>query len=217
MSVGVASGLRRGVLLDRDGTLIDFVRDAELGVVTSAFHPGQLRLLPGVVEGLRWLAAHGFVLAIATNQPGAAKGQFPREAIARTNAALVAMLGAEGVEIAAVAVCLHHPEGGPGGEASLVGACACRKPKAGLLRGLIEELGLEAGGSFMVGDTAGDVAAGKAAGTRTALLFEQGRCELCPLRDGGCEAPGAGRLACAPDLVARRFDEIARGIVEMVG
>jgi len=29
----------RGIVLDRDGTLIDVVRDADLGVITPAFHP----------------------------------------------------------------------------------------------------------------------------------------------------------------------------------
>ena len=54
----------KGVLLDRDGTLIDFHRDAELGAVVSAFHPDQLRLLPGVVAGLAALRDAGFTLAI---------------------------------------------------------------------------------------------------------------------------------------------------------
>lgn len=200
--------MSRGVLLDRDGTLIDFVRDAELGAIASAFHPAQLRLLPGVVEGLRMLAAHGFVLAIATNQPGAAKGQIPREAITRTNEALVALLAAEGIPIARVAACLHHPEGGPGGDASLVGPCACRKPRPGLLRGLIADLDLDAAASWMVGDSAVDMEAGRAAGTRTALLFERGRCEACPMV--------GGVATIAPDLVAPRLDAIARAIVGAV-
>ena len=200
----LAGSPRRGVLLDRDGTLIDFVRDVELGAVVSAFHPAQIRLLPGVLDGLRLLAARGFVLAIATNQPGAAKGQIPREAITRTNDALVALLGAEGIPIAALAACLHHPEGGPGGDASLVGPCDCRKPKPGLLRALLAELSLDPRSTFMVGDTMHDVEAGAAAGTRTALLVELGRCELCPLK--GAPAPSR------PDLVAPRFDELARAI-----
>jgi len=225
---------RRGVLLDRDGTLIDFVRDAELGVITTAFHPSQLRLLPGVATGLRLLGAHGFVLAIATNQPGAAKGHFPREAIARTNDALVALLRTEGVDIAAVAVCLHHPEGAPGGDPALIAPCPCRKPKPGLLRDLLDQLDLDPAASFMVGDTPSDVEAGRAAGMRTALLFDQARCELCPLRAaeaepdrissaGGADRSGGdpGRSAtshpCAPHVARARFDEIARAVVEAMG
>ncbi len=209
--------LRRGVILDRDGTLIDFVRDVELGAVVSAFHPAQLRLLPGVIEGLRLLAAHGFVLAIATNQPGAAKGQIPREAIARTNDALVGMLRAQGIVIAASATCPHHPEGGPGGDASLVGPCECRKPKPGMVLSLIAALSLDPRATFMVGDTMHDVEAGAAAGTRTGLLVELGRCELCPLKESPTPTSAQTTLRSPvvhPGLVAPRFDLLARAIVD---
>ena len=37
--------------------------------------------------------------------------------------------------IAAVEVCMHHPEGGPGGDPALVRRCDCRKPKPGMLDG----------------------------------------------------------------------------------
>jgi D-glycero-D-manno-heptose 1,7-bisphosphate phosphatase len=195
---------RRGVIVDRDGTLVDFHRDAELGAVVSAFHPDQLRLLPGVVEGLAGLRDAGFVLAMATNQPGAAKGQLPRSAIERTNAALVEMLAAEGIEIAQVATCFHHPDGGPGADAALVGPCACRKPKPGLLVELIRDLELDAAASWMIGDTDADALAARAAGMRSALVLDTRRCELCPLK---------GREPCAPELVAPRFDEIAAQII----
>jgi D-glycero-D-manno-heptose 1,7-bisphosphate phosphatase len=196
----------RGALLDRDGTLVDFHRDEELGAVVSAFHPAQLRLLPGVIEGLGALQEAGFVLAIATNQPGAAKGQISRAAIDRTNQALVDALAREGIRIAAVATCLHHPEGGPGGDPGLVRACDCRKPAPGLLLDLCRDLDLDPARSWMIGDSAADVAAARRAGTRSALLLDLRRCELCPLKDG--VAP------CSADRVAARLDALARAIVE---
>jgi D-glycero-D-manno-heptose 1,7-bisphosphate phosphatase len=196
----------RAVVVDRDGTLVDVVRDADLGVITTAFHPDQLRFLPGVVDGLRALAAAGFAIGVATNQPGAAKGQIPRAAIERTNAALLARLAAEGVAVAALEVCLHHPEGGPGGDAALVCACDCRKPAPGMLRALAERMGFDPAQSWMIGDSAADVAAGRAAGMRTGLVFDARRCELCPLRDGA--PPGA-------EVTAARFDVLATRIVEV--
>ncbi len=36
----------------------------------------------------------------------------------------------------------------------------------------------------MIGDAMVDVAAGKAAGFRTALVWNPSRCELCPMRTG---------------------------------
>jgi D-glycero-D-manno-heptose 1,7-bisphosphate phosphatase len=36
----------------------------------------------------------------------------------------------------------------------------------------------------MIGDGAGDLEAGRAAGLKTGLVFATNRCELCPLRSG---------------------------------
>jgi D-glycero-D-manno-heptose 1,7-bisphosphate phosphatase len=198
------SSARRGIVLDRDGTLIDVVRDEDTGTISVAFHPDQLRFLPGVLDGLRALSQAGFVLAIATNQPGPAKGQFSRAAVERTNLALIERLADAGVSIAALEVCLHHPEGGPSGDPALIGECGCRKPKPGLLHALISGLGLDPRQSFMVGDSPSDVEAAKSAAMRAALLFSRDRCELCPLRGGP---------AGTPDLVAARFDDLTRLIL----
>ncbi len=195
--------VRRGIILDRDGTLIDVVRDEETGVITTAFHPSQLRLLGGVVEGLGRLQSAGFALAIATNQPGPAKGHFSRAAVEATNAALVAELGRRGVTIEKVVTCMHHPLGGEGGDPELVGPCDCRKPRPGMLIEILTSLGLEPSASWIIGDTTSDLEAGRAARVSTALVFDTKRCELCPLRSG---APGA------PDVHGASFLEVAESI-----
>ncbi len=162
-------GQVRLAILDRDGTIVEAAR-TPAGDITSAFTPEELRLLPGALDGLRALQRAGFLLAIATNQPGPAKGQATREAVARTNAALVALLADAGVEIASVEVCMHHPVGGPGGEAELVGPCECRKPRPGMLHALLARHGADPGATWMIGDSSVDIQAGEAAGVRTALV-----------------------------------------------
>jgi D-glycero-D-manno-heptose 1,7-bisphosphate phosphatase len=192
-------------IFDRDGTIIDVVRDEETGAITVAFHPSQLRLLAGAVEGMRALQQAGFTIAIATNQPGPAKGQISAAAVLSTNGALVERLAGEGIRVAALEACMHHPEGGPGGDPALVRVCDCRKPKPGLLVSLMRRLGGDPARSWMIGDAAGDIEAGHAAGLKAALVFATNRCELCPLRPGP--------RALLPDLHGATLLEIAGAIL----
>ncbi len=195
---------RPGIILDRDGTLIDVVRDEETGTVSVAWAPSQIRFLPGVLAGLALLREAGFGFAIATNQPGPAKGQFSVEAVHRTHHALQAALAEAGIRISSVEVCWHHPQGSPHGPAELAVACDCRKPKPGLLLRAMLNSGFAPETTWMLGDSATDVEAARAAKVRAGLVFAQNRCELCPLRHGS---------PTLPDLVAPRFDELARLIV----
>jgi D-glycero-D-manno-heptose 1,7-bisphosphate phosphatase len=197
----------RVAIFDRDGTIIDVVRDEETGVVGVAFHPDQLRFLSGAVDGMRAFQDAGFTLAIATNQPAPAKGQFSAAAVKRTNDALVARLADAGVRVAAVEVCMHHPDGGAGGDPSLVVDCNCRKPKPGMLLELLSRLSGDPASSWMVGDSEGDVKAGRTAGMKTALVFATNRCELCPLRP---EAGGPARMS--PDVHGATLLEVARAV-----
>lgn len=204
--------MKRAVFLDRDATLTDVVRDEETGVISVAFHPDHVRLLAGVVEGLTLLQSAGFLLAVASNQPGPAKGQFSASAVQATNDRLASVLKAEGIVLSAIKVCMHHPVGGTGGDASLVGPCRCRKPKPGMLEDLLAELGVPKDGAWMIGDSASDVEAARAAGIGAGLIFDTNRCELCPLRSGpltvlgGAPRPrevhGASMLEVARAVVA---------------
>jgi D-glycero-D-manno-heptose 1,7-bisphosphate phosphatase len=202
-------------ILDRDGTIIDVVRDEETGAITVAFHPRQLRFLPGAIDGMLTLQGAGYVLALATNQPAPAKGQFSAEAVRQTNEALVGRLADRGVRISAVEACMHHPEGGEGGDPALAIVCDCRKPKPGMLRALLARLSVDRERSWMIGDGRGDLEAGRAAGLRTALVFAPNRCELCPLRprpdDQGKDGAEGGGVV--PDVHGPTLVEIAHGIL----
>jgi D-glycero-D-manno-heptose 1,7-bisphosphate phosphatase len=160
-------------LLDRDGTLIDFAARYSDGTLRAAQRPDEVRLLVGVVAGLRALRDAGWTFAIATNQPGWAKGECAAGDIAETNYALVDTLAESGITIAGVRVCYHSAEAG----------CWCRKPKPGLLWMTIQDLGGRPRDVVMIGDSDADEGAAKAAGVRfyrvgTARGFAEAACAI---------------------------------------
>jgi rfaE bifunctional protein nucleotidyltransferase chain/domain len=140
---------RPAVFLDRDGTLVEDVGYAS--------EPEQLRLLPGAAAALAKLRANGFALVLISNQSGVGRGLFSREQADRVHSGLADLLAAQGVSLDGAYYCYHTPDD----------RCVCRKPSSHLLLTAADELGLDPARSFMVGDKACDVEAGRAAGCRT--------------------------------------------------
>ncbi|HEY4884487.1 MAG TPA: HAD-IIIA family hydrolase [Myxococcales bacterium] len=186
---------RIAAFLDRDGVLVEILRDPELGVLYTAFHPDQLRPTKDAVGAVQNLRALGFECIVVSNQPGPAKGHFPLAQIDRMKARLQELF-----QLDAVYSCPHHPEGGPGGDPTLIKNCECRKPRPGMILQAARERGIDLAGSVMIGDSPDDVRAGKAAGVRT-ILLNGGRCELCPNRGEAGTAPDA-TVQSLPDAVA---------------
>jgi histidinol-phosphate phosphatase family protein len=147
------------VLLDRDGTLI---RD-----VPFLSDPGQVELLPGVGEGLAALEAAGFALAIVTNQQGIRLGYCTTPQMIAVNQQVFRALGPYGVRIAKIYYCPH----------TAADDCDCRKPRGGMVRRALRDFGMDPARTFVVGNTGGDAAAGKAAGCRTVLVGGAGDCD----------------------------------------
>jgi D-glycero-D-manno-heptose 1,7-bisphosphate phosphatase len=169
---------RAAVFLDRDGVLVDLVPDELTGTNESPYLPRDVRLLPGVPEALRALHDAGYALVGVSNQPAAAKGNVPLEQLHAVHERTVELLAAAGVALDDWRYCFHHPEGTV---RALTGPCDCRKPQPGMLLAAAEELGLDLGRSWMVGDSDTDVIAGARAGCRTALVEHPGS----PHRRGG--------------------------------
>jgi D-glycero-D-manno-heptose 1,7-bisphosphate phosphatase len=185
---------RPAVILDRDGTI-----NEEVGYIGS---PEHLRLIPGAAAALRRLQAARFCLVIVTNQAGVARGYFDETALQRVNGHLLALLAAEGVRVAGLYYCPHHPtEGHP----PYRRACDCRKPGGGMIRRAAEEHGLDLARSFVIGDHLSDVLLGRGAGSRTVLL----------LTGHGLEeaAKAAGTPGATPDFIAADLEAAAAWVL----
>lgn len=149
----------RAVFLDRDGTLVE-----ERGYLTT---PDDVALLPGAAAAVRALREAGWKVFVVSNQAAVAKGLITEEELGGIHLRLAALLAAEGARLDGLYWCPHHPEGTVPEYAQ---ECGCRKPRPGLLEQAAREHGLELSRCVTVGDSARDVEAGRAAGTRTVLV-----------------------------------------------
>jgi D-glycero-D-manno-heptose 1,7-bisphosphate phosphatase len=143
----VTAALRRAVFLDRDGVLNR--AEVRYGLSYAPQRLEDFEILPGVPEALAALRGAGFLTVVVTNQPDVATGKQRREVVEAMHALL-----REKLALDLVKVCYHAD----------ADACACRKPKPGMLVEAARELGIDLARSFMVGDRWRDVGAGQAAG-----------------------------------------------------
>jgi D-glycero-D-manno-heptose 1,7-bisphosphate phosphatase len=151
--------MKRGVFLDRDGTLIE-----EVGYLD---HVDRIDFFPYSVDAVRLLNRAGFAVVIVTNQSGVARGLFDEDLVSATHRHIADTLEQGGARIDGFYYCPHHPD-------AKVEAyrrdCECRKPKSGLLRKAAEDLGIDLSQSFVVGDRTDDIETGVNVGAAGVLV-----------------------------------------------
>ncbi len=144
----------KAVFLDRDGVLNqemgDYVRRLEDFHILDNF------------DALKTLQDKGYMLLVATNQGGLAKGWYTEEELCKMHSHLKAVYAEHGVELTDFFYCPHHP--------NFTGDCDCRKPKPGLLLQGIEKYNVDPALSYFIGDRERDVEAGTAAGVKGILI-----------------------------------------------
>lgn len=146
--------------------------------------------MAGAAAPLRRLADAGFAAAVVTNQTGVARGYFTLADLEGVRARIAELLAELGVPLRGFYACPHFPMGSV---AEFAIACDCRKPGGGLVRQALRDLGLVASETWVVGDSWADVAAGRSAGCRTALVGPEWRL-------GGLLPPARRPDVAVPDL-----------------
>ncbi|WP_184550279.1 D-glycero-alpha-D-manno-heptose-1,7-bisphosphate 7-phosphatase [Mucilaginibacter sp. FT3.2] len=144
----------KAVFLDRDGVL-----NQEMGDYVRRFE--DFHVLDNF-DALKTLQDRGYMLLVATNQGGLAKGWYTEEELAKMHSHLKAVYAEHGVEITDFFYCPHHP--------NFTGDCDCRKPKPGLLLQGIEKYNIDPALSYFIGDRERDVEAGTKAGVKGILI-----------------------------------------------
>ena len=145
----------KAVFLDRDGVL-----NKELGDYVCRLE--DFKILEYNFKPLKKLQDKGYLLLVATNQGGLAKGWYTEDELAKMHELLKNTYREHGVTITDIFYCPHHPD--------FTGECDCRKPKPGLLLQGIEKYNIDASRSYFIGDRERDVEAGTAAGLTGILI-----------------------------------------------
>ena len=143
----------KAVFLDRDGVINQTV--FRRGAQRAPQDLTEWAWIDGVHDTLRALSARGYTLVVCTNQPDVVRGWQTREQVDAFHALIEREL-----PVSRIYACFHDNSE----------ACVCRKPKPGMLLQAADELRVDLAGSWMIGDRASDIAAGRAAGCRTVLI-----------------------------------------------
>src|SRR3954470_13726862 len=152
---------RAAVFFDRDNTLI--ANDGYLG------DPNGVVLVDGAADAIARAREMGYAVVVFSNQSGVARGMFSEEAVHSVNHRLDEMLLDDNghAVIDRHEFCPFHPEATVERYRQ---DSDLRKPKPGMILQAERQLALDLSRSWVVGDAARDMDAGKAAGCRTILV-----------------------------------------------
>ena len=155
---------QRAIFFDRDGTL-NYYR----GLIAD---PAAIELLPGAAEAVRRVNDAGWLAFVVTNQPVVARGMCTIATVQDMHRRLGVLLGRAGAYLDDIAFCPHHPDKGyPEENPAYKIPCHCRKPDTGMVEVLAKRWHIDLSQSWFIGDSARDIACGRKAGMRTALVM----------------------------------------------
>ena len=159
--------MNKAIFLDRDGIINQLHYNAEHGVIESPLMPQQTHLVFGIIEFLKAAKKLGYLLIIISNQPNLALRKISRKNFDLVSSKILDLLKTESILIDGQYYCLHHPF------AKILKykqKCSCRKPGIDLFLQAAKNHQVDLKSSWMIGDGAMDVLAGKKAGCKTILL-----------------------------------------------
>ena len=144
----------RAVFLDRDGVICENRPD-------HVKNWDEFQFLPGAKNSLAALSRLGLAVVVVTNQAVIGRGIVSMSTVDDIHRRMMDEVATFGGRIDRVMYCPHRPDEN----------CGCRKPKAGMLLQVANEMGIDLCRSYMIGDAASDLLAGQCAGCRTFMVL----------------------------------------------
>jgi D-glycero-D-manno-heptose 1,7-bisphosphate phosphatase len=117
-------------------------------------------MFPFVGPAIRRLNQAGLAVIVVSNQSGVARGYFPESFVQQVNERMLRELHAADAQVDGVYFCPHASSE----------ACACRKPKTGMIEQAAKEHHLDVARSYVVGDRYGDVELAFRAGCKSIFV-----------------------------------------------
>jgi D-glycero-D-manno-heptose 1,7-bisphosphate phosphatase len=154
---------RPAAFLDRDGVL-----NVDVGY---AHRPQDLTWIPGAREAILGLNRDGFYVFVITNQAGVARGYYDEAQVGVFHDHMQDELAKIGAHVDAFYYCPFHEDAAV--EAYRVVDHPDRKPNPGMLLRAMREWPVDRPRSFLIGDQASDIEAGRRAGL-SGLLYTGG-------------------------------------------
>jgi D-glycero-D-manno-heptose 1,7-bisphosphate phosphatase len=189
---------RPALFLDRDGVIVEDTH--YLG------RPEDVRMLAGAADAIARCNRLGIPVVLVSNQSGIARGFYDWSGFAAVQDALAAALKQKSARLDAVFACAHHADG----QAPFnIADHPWRKPNPGMIVDAGERMALDLARSWIAGDRASDLAAGRAAGLAGGILIspradDPERAAATQLRGGEFAVDIASSLADAvAHLLAR--------------
>ncbi len=151
---------RPALFLDRDGVIVEDTH--YLG------RAQDVRMVAGAAEAIGRCNRRGIPVVLVSNQSGIARGFYDWSGFQAVQAAIAAALAQAGARLDAVFACAHHADG----KAPFnIADHPWRKPNPGMIVAAAERMALDLPASWIVGDRASDLAAGRAAGLAGGILI----------------------------------------------
>ena len=138
------------IFLDRDGVINEKLEGDYVKTID------ELKIFPEAFKAIKLLKENDYKLVLITNQRGIARGLMTHEDLATVHDYLQSELNNHGVSIDAIFYCPHD-----------YNQCKCRKPEIGLFLEAEKIFSIDKSASYMIGDSASDIEAGRRYGVRT--------------------------------------------------
>ena len=167
-------GRNKALFLDRDGVI-----NVERGYVHRR---ESFEFIPGIFELCSAAQSLGYLLVVATNQAGIARGYYSETDLNDLTDWMIAQFEEKQVSITRFYYCPYHPVFGVG---QYKYDSPDRKPNPGMLLRAQCDLDLDLESSILIGDKISDIQAGCAAGVGTTILLSSEGAESEP-RNTSC-------------------------------